>query len=174
MTEIVALCYCSRPVGFSFQRVEEILQESRRNNATAKVTGALIYDNWTFLQWIEGEKANVRQIFERINNDSRHTDIRILTVRKLNDRWFPDWSMTAAVTEGQTLRGLRLVPHVSLKQFDPFQWSQSDTIRFMKALSDYLTRRPAPASHAASGAETPEPAPRDPLTVLDAYLSRLP
>lgn len=170
MTSIVGFAYCSRPVNFSFEQVNEILQSSRRNNERDALTGALIYDNRTFLQWLEGGASEIRAVFSRICQDPRHTQIRILTVRKLEDRWFPDWSMTAAVTEDQTLRGLKLVPHLSLKQFDPFGWSEADVSCFMDALSDYLTRRPTPKSEQLPQKVTPHMAVRDPMTRLDSHL----
>ncbi|WP_296763641.1 BLUF domain-containing protein [Sediminimonas sp.] len=173
MTNIVALTYCSRPVGFSFEQTGEILAVSRRNNARDGLSGALIYDNTTFLQWLEGEVADIRAVFDRITADPRHTDIKLLLVRKLDDRWFPDWSMTAAVTQDQTLRSLKLVPHLSLNQFDPFTWSEGDAVCFMDALSDYLNRRPTPKSQAAEDPVTPRSIDSNPAARLDRQLNKL-
>jgi len=173
MTGIIALAYCSRPVTFSFDQVDDILAVSRRKNAQAGLTGALIYDNRTFLQWLEGSVGSIREVFARISRDERHTDVTLLTVRRLNGRWFPDWSMTAAVTRDQTLRSLRLKPHLSLNRFDPFGWSDEDAAAFMHALSDYLTRRPAPPSEALSEPVMPEKPAADPLDRLERHLHRL-
>ena len=173
MTDIVALAYCSRPVSFSFDQIDEILAQSRRNNPPAGLTGALIYDNRTFLQWLEGGVDPIRDVFARISRDERHTDVRLLTVRKLNGRWFPDWSMTAVVTQDQELRALKLKPHLSLNRFDPFGWSDEDAATFMHALSDYLTRRPAPASEELSGSETPRMPATGPVERLEQRLQRL-
>lgn len=170
MANIIGLAYCSKPTGFSFDQVDEILRVSRRNNARDGLTGALIYDNTTFLQWLEGSEDSIRQVFGRISRDSRHSGIRLLTVRKLQDRWFPDWSMTAAVTQDQTLRGLKLVPHISLGGFDPFGWSEEDVTCFMTALSDYLTRRPAPKSEPLPDHVEPRKPARDPMASLDRHL----
>lgn len=173
MTAIVGIAYCSRPEGFSFGKIEEILDTACRNNARAAITGALVYDNHTFLQWLEGGPSDIRAIFKRIARDPRHTDIKLLSVRKLEDRLFPDWSMTAAVTQDQTLRGLKLVPHLSLAQFDPFGWSEADVISFMDALSDYLTRRPAPKSEPVPETVSPRRINNDPLGNLDRHLDRI-
>ncbi len=173
MTEIVALAYCSRPVDFSFEQTEQILTASRRNNAKAGLTGALIYDNHTFLQWIEGEETEIRAVFERISSDHRHSDIKLLLVRKLDGRWFPDWSMTAAVTQDQTLRSLKLVSHLSLSQFDPFGWSEANALSFMDTLSDYLTHRATPKSKAAEEPVTPRAVGSNPMARLDRHLNKL-
>lgn len=173
MQDLVGMAYCSRPTGFSFGQVDEILRVSRRNNDRDALTGALIYDNTTFLQWLEGGEEEIRRAFGRISRDLRHAKIEILTVRKLEDRWFPDWTMTAAVTQDQVLRGLKLVPHLSLAKFDPFRWSDEDVTCFMTALSDYLVRRPAPKSERLQEQVTPRKPPSDPLKSLDRHLRRI-
>ena len=55
VTNLVGIAYCSRPVEFSFEEVENILRVSQEKNAQAAITGALVYDNFTFLQWLEGD-----------------------------------------------------------------------------------------------------------------------
>lgn len=169
---MIGIAYCSKPVSFSFGKVDEILAVSRTNNAKAGITGALIYDNRTFLQSLEGEPEDIRAVFNRISRDSRHTGIRLLSVRKQQDRLFPDWSMTAAVTEDQTLRGLKLVPHLSLVRFNPFAWSEEDVSTFMSALSDYLTQRPAPKSEPMTERVSPHRVSNDPVSRLDRHLDR--
>lgn len=49
MHDLMGIAYCSRPTRFSFDQVDEILQVSQRNNDRDALTGALIYDNTTFL-----------------------------------------------------------------------------------------------------------------------------
>lgn len=173
MTDIIGLAYCSKPVGFSFEQVEKILSASHKNNVNAGITGALIYDNKAFLQWLEGSSHNIRTVFKMISRDPRHTDIKLLSVRRLESRLFSEWSMTAAVTQDQTLRGLNLVPNLSLVHFDPFGWSEADAAKFMDALSDYLTRRPAPRSEPMSETISPSRGGKDPVDRLDRYLGRL-
>ncbi|WP_158514983.1 BLUF domain-containing protein [Nioella nitratireducens] len=172
MSKLIGVAYCSKATQFSFREVDEILKVSRTNNARDGLTGALIYDNATFLQWLEGGESEIRQVFGRISRDERHSEIKLLSVRSLEGRWFPDWSMTAAVTEGQTLRGLKLVPHISLSGFDPYGWSEEDVATFMTSLSDYLTRRPAPKSERLPEQVAPRKLSHDPMVCLDRHLRR--
>lgn len=173
MTDIVGIAYCSQPVDFSFDKVDEILATAHRNNSKAELTGSLIYDNNYFLQWLEGGPEEIRTVFERISLDPRHSDVKLLTVRKLSDRWFPNWTMTAAVTEDQTLRGLKLVPHLSLSKFNPIEWSENDVTSFMDALSDHLTRRPTPRSEPMPDQTSLRPARIEPVNRLDQHLSKI-
>ena len=86
MTALIGMAYCSKPVSFSFEQVNDILGVSRENNDKADITGALIYDNRTFLQALEGKPDDIRDVFDRISHDPRHTGIRLLSVRKLEGR----------------------------------------------------------------------------------------
>jgi hypothetical protein len=173
MTDIVGIAYCSKPMSFSFEKVDAILAVSRVKNAEHGITGALIYDNRTFLQWLEGTSSDVRATWERISKDDRHTEIKLLSVRKLEGRLFPDWSMTAAVTEDQSLRSLKLVPHLSLTRFDPFNWSEADVSLFMESLSDYLTHRPAPKSEPVAKIVPRRGPDRTLVSDLDQLLNRM-
>ncbi|WP_104019648.1 BLUF domain-containing protein [Roseovarius nitratireducens] len=173
MQDLVGIAYCSKPTRFSFDQMDEILRVSRRNNNRDALTGALVYDNTTFLQWLEGGEEKIRRAFGRISRNPRHTEIKLMTVRKLEDRWFPGYSMTAAVTEDQSLRGLKLVPHLSLSRFEPYRWSDEDVTCFITALSDYLTRRPAPKSERLQEPVIPRKPPTDPVTSLDRHLRRV-
>lgn len=174
MTGLVGIAYCSISVDFSFHTMEEILSVSQERNLGAGLTGALVYDNRVFLQWLEGAPSDIRAVFSRISRDPRHTGIKLLSVQELRTRLFPRWSMTAALTQGQTLRGLKLVPHLSLAEFDPAAWSEADVACFMEALGDYLSRRPAtPRSEPIAVHVTPRRTVIDALGLLDQGLGRI-
>ena len=70
-----------------------ILQQSRHNNAIDGVTGLLWSDGQFFLQVIEGPEESVRSCFHRIVSDARHSEIRIIQERVVEDREFHDWTM---------------------------------------------------------------------------------
>jgi hypothetical protein len=73
--------------------IGEILQASRRNNARAGVTGALMFNAGCFAQVLEGPKAAVEHTFERIQQDERHGDVSILAFGPVPERAFAGWSM---------------------------------------------------------------------------------
>ncbi len=86
---------------YSSQAVEEtdredlrqILAVSRERNASAAVTGHLLYSGAAFLQVLEGHEAAVQSTFVRIEADLRHTDIRVLADVATHQRAFGSWSM---------------------------------------------------------------------------------
>ncbi len=73
--------------------VARILMVSRRNNGRAGLVGGLYYGDNRFFQYLEGEEEFVRETFERIRQDSRHRNIRMLIEEPLDVPTFSNWSM---------------------------------------------------------------------------------
>lgn len=91
---MIQLCYIStaRPhVGWD--AVDDILAASRRNNATARVTGLLLFNGKRFLQLLEGAPAMVEETYARIQRDARHFAVVKLSERKIEEREFGAWEM---------------------------------------------------------------------------------
>jgi len=70
-----------------------ILSASRRNNARARITGALWFDGKRFLQALEGEDEMVDATFRRIQADPRHRALVVLSSREIATREFGEWAM---------------------------------------------------------------------------------
>lgn len=82
-----------------------LLTQSMRWNALRGITGRLFLTEADvvpveFVQWIEGDPAEVGVLFERIRTDPRHTDLRVFASGPIADltgrpgRLYPDWSMS--------------------------------------------------------------------------------
>ena len=98
MTDLYRLVYTSRNFiegGEAEQNaaVAGILAVSKRNNARVGVTGALLFNRGSFAQVLEGSKAAVETTFERIQRDTRHSDVAVLQCEPVTARAFPNWSM---------------------------------------------------------------------------------
>ncbi|UEM24727.1 BLUF domain-containing protein (plasmid) [Skermanella mucosa] len=74
--------------------VQQILASSRRNNARAGVTGALLFNSGCFAQVLEGPSPAVTETFERIQWDERHSEVLVLEYAAVAARLFPNWSMS--------------------------------------------------------------------------------
>lgn len=83
----------SAPRKFDESSLVELLETSRRNNASIGVSGMLLYADGNFIQYIEGAEGPVRQLYDRISRDPRHRNLQILTTGETEARIFPDWSM---------------------------------------------------------------------------------
>jgi hypothetical protein len=114
-TDLYRLVYYSRnriqKADADFQaEVESILRVSQANNAEAKVTGALIFNNGVFAQVLEGGRADVETTFERIQRDDRHDDVQVLSFEPEAERRFASWSMAFI---GRSKRHLDLFGHLA-------------------------------------------------------------
>jgi hypothetical protein len=91
---VISIIYVSSAVElFSTTDLAVLLDISRRNNAQREVTGMLLYKDGNFMQVIEGEEANVRDLYTKLQLDRRHTGFLTLLEEKISTRQFGDWSM---------------------------------------------------------------------------------
>ncbi|MDP9045015.1 MAG: BLUF domain-containing protein [Pseudomonadota bacterium] len=116
---LVRLLYSSRaaePV--RPELLVSILKKSNQNNPGAGITGVLCFSGDVFLQALEGGRAQVSALYNRIVADARHRDVVLLSYEDIDERAFAGWSM------GQ-VNMARLNPALILKysdraQLDPF------------------------------------------------------
>jgi hypothetical protein len=73
--------------------LDDILTASRRNNAQLGITGLLLFIDGGFLQILEGEEREVREVYARVAGDPRHANATVMLDREIPVRAFPDWSM---------------------------------------------------------------------------------
>jgi len=78
---------------FSDQQLNEMLAECRINNLINQINGLLIYGNQAFFQVIEGPKSSVDDLWEKLQRDTRHTNVALLLSRNAPRLLFKDWSM---------------------------------------------------------------------------------
>ena len=91
---LVRLLYASRAAAaLTDQVVDEILQQSRRNNARDGITGLLCFSNDLFMQILEGGRSEVCELFNTIVRDPRHAEVRILLYEEISERRFGGWTM---------------------------------------------------------------------------------
>lgn len=78
-----------------------ILTTARKFNQLSYITGMLIYHHGFFLQIIEGEKADIINLFySQITNDKRHHNISVFHEGYALKREFPNWQMGFYGTTG--------------------------------------------------------------------------
>lgn len=73
--------------------ITSILATSRVNNERVGVTGALMFNSGCFGQILEGPLTAVEAVFERIQQDDRHSDVSLLGFDQVPERAFGSWSM---------------------------------------------------------------------------------
>jgi hypothetical protein len=81
------------------QSIGGILETSRRNNRKVDVGGVLMFNNGGFLQVLEGPLESVTETFERVQCDTRHSDVVILEAGEVPERAFSEWAMAFVGTD---------------------------------------------------------------------------
>lgn len=88
------LIYTSKTVApWSTGDLDALLEWSRERNADFHITGMLLYRAGTFMQLLEGRRADVESRFEVIRHDRRHRLVNVLFAGPIVSRSCPDWSM---------------------------------------------------------------------------------
>jgi hypothetical protein len=94
MAQLIELTYVSEPAqAMSFLGLMRLLYHSYENNQALGITGALIYENNKFGQVIEGAEKDIEALWQKIQKDSRHKNVRLIESRVISERSFSKWTM---------------------------------------------------------------------------------
>ena len=121
LTGLVRLIYASRwnvPEGRVLdEEVRKIVIASMNNNRLVNVTGLLlVHDGW-FVQALEGPAQAVRDTYQRVAKDPRHSDVSLIDAAPAKARAFRDWNMTERRLTA--LQGPILARYGQAEKFDP-------------------------------------------------------
>lgn len=94
MKELIHIVYVSfSEKELTEDELDKLLVNIRKRNKQQKVTGLLLYNDGSFIQLIEGSSQIIKNLFEVIKKDPRHTNVVLLLEEPIQKRAFPDWSM---------------------------------------------------------------------------------
>ncbi len=75
------------------QELARIVERSRRRNAEATLTGALVRSGGTFIQVLEGPLAGLEETYDRISGDLRHSEFELIEFVPVAERCFGSWEL---------------------------------------------------------------------------------
>ncbi len=75
------------------QVIRDIKLQAESNNQKLNITGALLFNERYFLQYIEGELNAINSLYNTICNDPRHNNVRLLLRKEIAERDFSRWSL---------------------------------------------------------------------------------
>jgi hypothetical protein len=79
---------------FSEHDLIALLERSRANNERSGITGLLLYQHGSFMQFMEGEETKVMAIYNhRIMTSHLHRDVTLMLKMEIENRIFGNWSM---------------------------------------------------------------------------------
>lgn len=106
---VVYQSHATRPMEAS--DLDTLLLDARINNELANVTGALLYGSQRFVQYLEGSRVDVEQIYARIARASQHHRLEVLQQGRVETRRFQRWHM-----------GFADAPWSPVQQLSQAQW----------------------------------------------------
>jgi len=97
---LVRLLYVSRAADtLTPAMIDNIVNQSRKNNPDAGITGLLCHSGNVFMQVLEGGRTAVNATYARILRDARHSDVQLLLYEEITERRFAGWTMGRANLE---------------------------------------------------------------------------
>jgi hypothetical protein len=101
------------------------------------VTGLLIYGQSSFLQVLEGARAEISETYHRIVQDKRHHELVLIGVSEIAERSFQDWAMRFVMIDGVNgpKTATLLMKYGVSDQFQPTLFSDSSAHSFLLAHS---------------------------------------
>ena len=109
--ELYQLIYISRATqAFNHHELEALVDQSNNDNQKKDITGNLVYNGGVFLQLLEGDKNEIRALYEKIATDSRHTKVKEIYFSPAKYRLFKKWNMRLVdleVEASKDLSGIR-------------------------------------------------------------------
>ena len=117
--------------------LSSIISTAQRNNLPLGITGALCYARGTFIQCIEGEHSSINKLYQHLQKDVRHAELKTLDSREIAKRRFPNWTMGFFSYENEI--GQLFLKHSRMAEFAPFSMSASDSNEFFDEVVKYVT-----------------------------------
>lgn len=124
--------------------LEALLSFSRERNTARGLTGMLIYrysadsETGRFIQMLEGDKREVRALYDKIRHDKRHHTILTLGEGEIESRMFSEWAMGFKNVDDALLAGLPGHARIGDSSFEPtaFQHSNDEALKLLKFFHD--------------------------------------
>lgn len=131
MDNLIQLIYISRstfvpaePTNGIEPNVARILLKSRTNNKKNGLVGVLYFGDGCFFQCLEGTAEAVDTLYEKLLNDTRHKDLKVLSRKSIDSLSFSNWSMKHVPLEDEMTKMLKTQ---GLKIFDPYHFNAETT-----------------------------------------------
>jgi Sensors of blue-light using FAD. len=130
---LVRLLYASRAADkVTAEIIDSILQQSRRHNPELGITGILCHGGDVYMQVLEGGRAAVNGLYNRIARDPRHGDVVLLHYEEVPERRFAGWTM------GQVnlakVNPSTLLKYSEKPALDPFETSGKASLALLEEL----------------------------------------
>ncbi|SEC04462.1 Sensors of blue-light using FAD [Nocardioides exalbidus] len=92
--DLISVTYASSATELmSVGQLVDLIEQIRPKNERLGITGLLLYSGGAVMQTLEGDALVVDDLLELIEADPRHTGVRVVDRRYVDERAFSTWSM---------------------------------------------------------------------------------
>lgn len=106
MSDFLQIAYTSRMSGkVKLADLSVMAAQASANNSKRGVSGTLLFSARHFAQVIEGPASAVVALWDLMQTDSRHSDIRLRVQRVVKGRQYPGWAMLFGVGDEEFRTG---------------------------------------------------------------------
>lgn len=122
--------------------VRAIGEQSQRNNERLGLTGVLMASGGLFYQVLEGPDEAVDEVYRKIVEDGRHTDLLLLSTETGVNRLFPSWSMQTINLDASShvrlfpLKALIMAVFEQTRLAEQMMWAIERTVQHEMRRSD--------------------------------------
>jgi hypothetical protein len=130
--------------------LEDLLEQAQGHNAGNAITGALVYVDGFFLQVLEGDKATVQTLMQKIRKDFRHESVTVLQEGEVPAAAFSEWTMAyVSATPEEVARWAGLSGTTQLpKVWDDIHEDPQRAAQVVKSILAVLVNGQTPQSQA--------------------------
>lgn len=75
------------------EEITDILEACKKNNPGLGITGILMYNENKFIQLVEGDSRTIMNLYDKIKDDSRHSNCIMVSLSPIKEKTFPSWHM---------------------------------------------------------------------------------
>ena len=122
--------------------IQAIGEQSQRNNERLGLTGVLMASGGLFYQVLEGPDEAVDEVYRKIVEDGRHTDLLLLSTETGVNRLFPSWSMQTINLDASShvrlfpLKALIMAVFEQTRLAEQMMWAIERTVQHEMRRSD--------------------------------------
>jgi hypothetical protein len=102
--QLFRLVYTSRAAAnLNDEALDQILNVARATNPLANITGQLLLEQGVFAQWLEGPQDAVEKLWAKLQRDTRHHAVQLVSAYRIETRSFGNWSMALTCAQPQNI-----------------------------------------------------------------------
>lgn len=113
--------------------LDDIMEKATSSNRENDVSGILVYSHKSFLQVLEGGRAEINTLYNKIVQDERHSEVTLLEYTEITERSFQDWDMKLFLETN--INKTSNLKFSATDGFNPFNMSGKSAYGFLKEVS---------------------------------------